>query len=51
MEEDDSEDPCETCEERDYCDAWEAQFCCTLCCYMNGGEEPPWCDECDPMDI
>lgn len=39
--------PCDTCGNADYCDSWEARFCCTLCEYRGGGD----CDECDPMDI
>lgn len=41
--------PCETCPERDSCDGWEAQFCCTLCRYQYG-DNPP-CDICNPWDI
>ena len=39
--------PCDTCLQADWCDHWEAQFCCTLCCHL-GLED---CDNCDPMDI
>jgi len=45
------EKPCETCGRAEWCDGWEAQFCCELCTWLNGGEEPSWCDDCDPMDI
>ena len=41
--------PCDTCDERDTCDGWEAQFCCRLCQWRYGEDTP--CDECDPMDI
>lgn len=46
---DDMEDdcPCATCGQSDYCDGWEARFCCTLCEYLGGGD----CGSCDPMDI
>ena len=44
------ESPCETCDRKDWCDGWEAQFCCALCIWQNGGE-PPWCDDCDPWNI
>ena len=47
----DEEIPCETCDRAEWCDGWEAQFCCTLCMWENGGEYPPWCDDCDPWDI
>lgn len=40
--------PCDTCSQADWCDHWEAQFCCTLCMYLGGGDD---CDSCDPMDI
>lgn len=39
--------PCDNCSKADYCDGWEAQFCCDLCHYNGGGN----CDTCDPMDI
>ena len=39
--------PCNDCPTKDWCDGWEAQFCCELCHY-NGCED---CDNCDPMDI
>lgn len=39
--------PCDTCGKAEYCDGWEAQFCCDLCEYMGGGD----CENCDPMDI
>lgn len=41
--------PCDNCGQADYCDGWEAQFCCTLCNYNNNGNTP--CEMCDPMDI
>lgn len=41
--------PCNTCELD--CDYWDANYCCTLCRWKNGGEEPSWCDDCDPWDI
>ena len=43
----DDENPCNSCPQSDYCDGWEAQFCCRLCEYLGGGD----CDHCDPMDI
>ena len=42
------EDPCHTCDRQEFCDGWEAQFCCTLCRYYN---DDPDCEYCDPMDI
>ena len=45
-EEDDH--PCNTCDLKDSCDGWEAQFCCTLCYYYS---DNPDCENCDPMDI
>ncbi len=47
----DEESPCETCDRKDWCDGWEAQFCCDLCIWQNDGKEPPWCEDCDPWDI
>ena len=48
MEDNFNEDyPCKDCSTKDWCDGWEAQFCCALC-YYNGRED---CDNCDPMDI
>ena len=47
---DDYEDddfPCDTCPDAEWCDHWEAQFCCTLC-HWYGTE---YCDDCNPMDI
>lgn len=41
--------PCNDCANKDYCDCWEAEFCCTLCSYLYNGNTP--CDECNPMDI
>lgn len=40
--------PCDSCSDRDRCDGWEAQFCCTLCRYYNAD---PDCENCDPWDI
>lgn len=40
--------PCDNCGSADNCDGWEAQFCCTLCCYYN---DEPDCNNCNPMDI
>lgn len=40
--------PCDVCSKADYCDGWEARFCCTLCYYYN---EDPCCENCDRMDI
>lgn len=45
----DDESPCDSCE-RDYCDSWEAMYCCDLCRHTYGDDEPP-CDMCDPWDI
>ena len=48
IDEDYPEDyPCDNCGNEEFCDHWEARFCCTLCRY-NGRED---CDNCDPMDI
>ena len=48
----DDDCPCVECEKNGiYCDYWDAQYCCTLCRWENGGEEPSWCDDCDPWDI
>ena len=46
---DDYDNPCDTCPDADHCDHWEARFCCTLC--RSGGNDNPDCDNCDPMDI
>ena len=43
----DNDYPCDNCPQSEYCDGWEAQFCCILCRY-NGLEN---CEYCDPMDI
>lgn len=43
----DDEYPCDTCSRRDYCDGWDARFCCTLCQWYGMTD----CDNCDPMDI
>lgn len=49
MKEYDSEEncPCDTCNDKDFCDGWEAMFCCTLC----GLQGTDCCDDCDPFDI
>lgn len=49
MDEDDyyDENPCTDCGKADYCDGWEARYCCDLCNYLGGGD----CDTCDPWDI
>lgn len=39
--------PCNDCSKAEFCDGWEARYCCTLCEYHGGGD----CDNCDPMDI
>lgn len=39
--------PCDSCSHRDYCDGWEAHFCCTLCQWHGMTD----CENCDPMDI
>lgn len=44
---DDYYDPCETCSQSDFCDGWEARYCCTRCRAL-GLED---CDNCDPWDI
>ena len=46
----DEDYPCESCFNKDVCDSWEAQYCCTLCRYYNGDFEP-YCEECDRMNI
>ena len=33
--------------DKDHCDGWEAEFCCTLCEWYGGGD----CESCDPWDI
>ena len=43
-----SEHPCHDCPQAEYCDGWEATYCCTLCLYYN---DEPDCENCDPMDI
>lgn len=43
----DDDYPCNDCSQEDYCDGWEAQFCCSLCSWY-GYEH---CDDCNPMDI
>ena len=49
MEEHYIEDPCSECSRVEYCDGWEAQFCCKRCMW-EWGDDPP-CDDCDSMDI
>ena len=44
---DDEKAPCETCGDREYCDGWEAAFCCTICRWYGNDD----CDNCDPFDI
>ena len=39
--------PCDTCSHSDFCDGWDARFCCTLCQWYGMTD----CDNCDPMDI
>jgi len=39
--------PCDICPSADFCDGWEAHYCCKLCEYY-GIEH---CEDCDPMDI
>lgn len=46
-EEMDVDYPCNGCSQEDYCDSWDAQFCCMLCHYYGY----PDCENCDPMDI
>ena len=43
----DEEFPCNDCPKADWCDGWEARYCCTLCEYYGGSD----CDNCDPYDI
>ena len=43
----DDDYPCDNCDSKDYCDSWEARYCCTLC-HWHGCED---CDNCNPMDI
>lgn len=43
----DDDYPCDNCDSKDYCDNWEARYCCTLC-HWQGCED---CDNCNPMDI
>ena len=43
----DEDYPCDNCPEAEFCDGWEARYCCTLCEYYGGRN----CDDCDPMDI
>ena len=38
------EDPCDTCDVREYCDAQEARFCCVRCRYL--GLDGDDCDQC-----
>ena len=44
----DDDYPCDNCPRAEWCDGWEAKFCCELCQYLGGGSD---CDDCDPMDI
>jgi len=46
--EEDPDYPCNACDWD--CDPWEARYCCTLCHYEHGDEEPD-CEDCDPMDV
>lgn len=39
--------PCIDCEESNYCDHWDAQYCCILCAFLDAEH----CEDCDPMDI
>lgn len=48
-EEYDDDCPCNTCEDKDFCDGWEASYCCARCHWLYDGDTP--CDICDPMDI
>lgn len=41
--------PCCDCEKYEYCDGWDAQFCCKLCKYKYGEDTP--CENCDTDDI
>lgn len=43
----DGEDPCLTCGSSEWCDGWEAAYCCTRCHYLGGGD----CSTCDSWDI
>ena len=43
-----SEHPCNDCPKAEFCDGWEASYCCTLCSYYN---DEPDCENCDPTDI
>ena len=45
----DDEYPCNNCPTKDYCDGWDAQFCCTLCMYLYEDDTP--CDTCNSEDI
>lgn len=47
-EHDESEYPCNDCTEAEFCDGWDAIYCCRLCHYYN---DEPDCDNCDPRDI
>ena len=44
----DSDYPCDSCSDREFCDGWEARYCCTLCHWYS---DEPDCDDCDPWDI
>lgn len=43
------EKPCNDCDKSEFCDGWEARFCCELCNWIYEGNTP--CDDCDPMDL
>lgn len=40
-------DPCEDCAQKDMCDGWDAQFCCTRCMALELDD----CSHCDPFDV
>lgn len=48
MAEMDDDYPCDNCAHNEWCDGWEAAYCCRLCLYHN---DDPDCEHCDPMDI
>lgn len=41
-----SDYPCDSCD--NWCDGWEARYCCTLCMWY---DDDPDCDSCDSWDI
>lgn len=47
MEHKDDDYPCDDCPMEQWCDGWEAMFCCVLCEYYGMKH----CDTCDPWDI